>query len=119
VGYATGDVFRIAVEGGVVKYAKNGVVFYTSVRAVSYPLVAAASFIAIGGTISNAVMAATNGTLAMSDAPLSTHTTTVLAATVATRNGRAPLAVAGYCREAMDAAERRGLAARLRELMIA
>ena len=31
--YATGDVFRIAVESGVVKYSKNGNVFYTSANA--------------------------------------------------------------------------------------
>jgi hypothetical protein len=30
VGFAGGDVFRITVEGGRIKYAKNGVVFRTS-----------------------------------------------------------------------------------------
>src|SRR5205085_5007464 len=67
--YSSGDVFRISVEGGVVKYYKNGTVFYTSTRAVSYPLVADTSFIALSGTIANAVMAATTGTLAISAAP--------------------------------------------------
>jgi Immunoglobulin I-set domain len=67
--YAAGDVFRISVEGGVVKYYKNGAAFYTSARAVSYPLVADTSFIAVGGTIASAVMAVTTGTLAISNAP--------------------------------------------------
>jgi Purple acid Phosphatase, N-terminal domain len=70
VPYAAGDVFRIAVEGGVVKYYKNGVVFYTSGRAVSYPLVATASFIAMSGTITTAVMAATSGTPARQESGL-------------------------------------------------
>jgi hypothetical protein len=30
VRFAAGDAFRIAIEGGVVRYAKNGTVFYTS-----------------------------------------------------------------------------------------
>jgi hypothetical protein len=67
--YKSGDIFRISIEGGVAKYSKNGAVFYTSTSAVSYPLVADTSFISVGGTIANAVMAATTGTLAMSNAP--------------------------------------------------
>src|SRR6185369_10899034 len=34
--YKSGDLFRISIEGGAVKYYKNGAVFYTSARAVSY-----------------------------------------------------------------------------------
>jgi hypothetical protein len=36
--YATGDVFRVALEGGVIKYRKNGTVFYTSLVAPTLPL---------------------------------------------------------------------------------
>lgn len=36
--YATTDRFRIAVEGGVVKYYRNGTLFYTSATAPTYPL---------------------------------------------------------------------------------
>ncbi len=36
--WATGDVFRIAKEGSVITYLKNGVVFYTSTVAVSADL---------------------------------------------------------------------------------
>jgi hypothetical protein len=30
IGFAPGDAFRITIEGGVVRYWKNGAVFYTS-----------------------------------------------------------------------------------------
>jgi alpha-tubulin suppressor-like RCC1 family protein len=36
--YEVGDRFRVSVESGVVTYRKNGVVFYTSGMAPSYPL---------------------------------------------------------------------------------
>ncbi|MDX6529064.1 MAG: hypothetical protein QOH41_1354, partial [Blastocatellia bacterium] len=36
--YTTADVFRVAVEGGVVKYRKNGTLVYTSTVAPTYPL---------------------------------------------------------------------------------
>ncbi|MFL6276755.1 MAG: hypothetical protein ACJ74G_16320, partial [Blastocatellia bacterium] len=72
--YTSGDVFRISIEGGVVKYYKNGTAFYSSARAVSYPLIVEAAFIALSGTIANAVIAATTGTLARSEAPQSTDT---------------------------------------------
>jgi hypothetical protein len=62
--YQSGDVFRISVESGVVKYYKNGAVFYTSAKPPSYPLVADASFINVNGTVGNAAIAATTGTLA-------------------------------------------------------
>lgn len=54
--YKVGDVFRIAVENGVVKYYKNNVLVYQSRVAASYPLVAAAAIINMGGTVSNAVI---------------------------------------------------------------
>jgi hypothetical protein len=64
-GYGSGDLFRIAVVGGVVKYYKNGAVFYTSSVAPSYPLVVDASLIGLGATVTNAMIASTgSGTLA-------------------------------------------------------
>jgi hypothetical protein len=36
--YRSGDVFRVAVVGGVVRYSKNGTVFYTSTQTRTYPL---------------------------------------------------------------------------------
>jgi hypothetical protein len=62
--FRSGDVFRISVEGGVVKYYKNGSAFYTSARQPSYPLMADASIINLGGTVGGAKIAATTGTLA-------------------------------------------------------
>jgi hypothetical protein len=59
--YVSGDVFRIAIEGGVVKYYKNGVRLFTSGRAPSYPLKADATFTHLGSTINNAAIAATSG----------------------------------------------------------
>lgn len=54
--YAAGDVFRVAVSGGVVKYSKNGTVFYTSNSAPTYPLVVDASLLTMSSTITKAVV---------------------------------------------------------------
>jgi chitodextrinase len=54
--YQSGDRFRIAVEGGVVKYLKNGTVFYTSLIAPKYPLIVDTSLFTNGSTITNAVI---------------------------------------------------------------
>lgn len=58
VPYGPNDVFRIAIEGGVVRYYKNGVVFYTSFVKPVYPLVTAAWIDQLNGTVANAVMSA-------------------------------------------------------------
>ncbi len=52
-----GDVFRIAVQSGVVRYSKNGSVFYTSTAAPSYLLFFAAALANLNATVTNAVMA--------------------------------------------------------------
>ncbi|HTM11099.1 MAG TPA: Ig-like domain-containing protein [Verrucomicrobiae bacterium] len=54
--YVPGDVFRIAVVSGVVKYYKNGVLFYTSTKAPVYPLLVDTSLWSAGATIANAVI---------------------------------------------------------------
>lgn len=53
--YVTGDKFRVAVEGGVVKYKKNGTVFYTSSITPTYPLLVDTSLYSTGSTVSNIV----------------------------------------------------------------
>ncbi len=53
---ADGDVFRVAIESGVVKYYKNGAIFYTSATAPVYPLQADASLFDLGATVGNAVI---------------------------------------------------------------
>jgi hypothetical protein len=54
--YATGDLLRVAVEGGVVKYKKNGRVIYTSTVAPSYPLLVDSSLYTNGSTLTNVVV---------------------------------------------------------------
>ena len=58
VNFARGDVFRIAVKSGVASYSKNGVLFYRSRVAPSFPLVVSASLLGRNASISNVVIAA-------------------------------------------------------------
>ncbi|HLG15115.1 MAG TPA: PQQ-binding-like beta-propeller repeat protein [Blastocatellia bacterium] len=54
--FRSGDVFRVAVQGGVVRYYRNGAVFYTSGFAPRYPLIADAALNGTGATITNATI---------------------------------------------------------------
>jgi RHS repeat-associated protein len=54
--FATGDTIRVAVESGVVKYKKNGVIVYTSTVPPSYPLLVDTSLYSNGATINNVVI---------------------------------------------------------------
>jgi hypothetical protein len=56
-----GDVLRIAVEGGVVKYRKNGALFYTSLVAPAYPLLVDTALLDMSSRIDNAIIARTSG----------------------------------------------------------
>jgi hypothetical protein len=56
VGFVRGDVFRIAVESGMTSYWKNGVPFYRSRVAPSFPLVVSASLLGRNSSISNVVI---------------------------------------------------------------
>ena len=51
VPFATGDVFELRAQGGVVRYLKNGVVFYTSSRSIVYPLLVDTSLSTTGATL--------------------------------------------------------------------
>ena len=51
--YVANDVFRVAVESGVVKLYKNAVLLYTSTAAPVFPLRADTSFLTLRGTINN------------------------------------------------------------------
>ena len=54
--YVVGDIIRVGVEtGGVVKYRKNGIVFYTSAVSPTYPLIVDTAFYTQGATIGNSV----------------------------------------------------------------
>jgi hypothetical protein len=61
--YQPGDVFRIAVEGDVVRYYRNGVLLRESTRTPSYPLVLDTALSAMGATVQNAVIS--NGSRAV------------------------------------------------------
>lgn len=58
--YTQGDVLRVEVNNGVVTYAKNGTVFYTSTKTATYPLNVDTSFYTDGGTAQD-VRISTNG----------------------------------------------------------
>src|SRR5262249_58940724 len=57
--YQTGDVFRVTVENGVVRYYRNGARIYQSLIAPDYPLVAAAYMINLNATVTNAMIVTT------------------------------------------------------------
>jgi RHS repeat-associated protein len=62
VGYSASDVFRVAIEGGSVKYKKNGMVFYTSTIAPTYPLLVDSALFTNGSTINNVTLSTGNAT---------------------------------------------------------
>ena len=66
--FGAGDTFRISVEGGVVRYARNGVVFYTSSSPASAGVRVHAVFFDINGTVNNVVVSGGGGSA--SSAPL-------------------------------------------------
>ena len=51
-----GDVLRVAVVGGVVKYSKNGTVLYTSPKAPVYPLLVDTALYSTSATLNNAMI---------------------------------------------------------------
>jgi PKD repeat protein len=68
--FNTGDVFRVAVENGSVRYYRNGAVFYTSSVAPAYPLMADAALMGEGSTVSNAIMSGIEAAPAPPTAPV-------------------------------------------------
>jgi probable HAF family extracellular repeat protein len=52
--YVAGDVLRVAVTGGVVKYYRNGNLVYTSTQAPVYPLLLDSSLYNVGAQLLNA-----------------------------------------------------------------
>jgi hypothetical protein len=54
--YTGGDVLRVGVESGVVKYKKNGTVVYTSTVSPIYPLLLDSALWSNGATVNNAVV---------------------------------------------------------------
>jgi hypothetical protein len=60
-GYATGDVLKVAVEAGAVKYYKNGLLQYISNIAPTLPMIVDVSLNTVGSTITNALVYNYNG----------------------------------------------------------
>jgi hypothetical protein len=56
--YAPGDVIRIAIEGGTVKYMRNGVVVHTSPIAPVYPLYVNAALVTMNASLDHVMIAA-------------------------------------------------------------
>lgn len=56
VRFATGDVFEVRVEAGIVRYLKNDAVFYTSTQPPRYPLQVDSSLSTLGATVANALI---------------------------------------------------------------
>ncbi|PYR36046.1 MAG: hypothetical protein DMF93_20625 [Acidobacteria bacterium] len=52
--YLSSDVFKVAIESGVVKYYKSGVLVYTSATAPTYPLGLDTTILSISGSITQA-----------------------------------------------------------------
>jgi hypothetical protein len=59
--YRSGDVFRVALESGRIKYYRNGTVFYASGVTPSYPLIVDAALNGEGSTIANALISFASG----------------------------------------------------------
>lgn len=70
--FNAGDTLRVGVDGGAVKYSKNGSVFYTSSYAPQFPMFVDASIYDMNGSISNALIDAGGTAVA---APPSSPTT--------------------------------------------
>jgi hypothetical protein len=56
-GYAVGDKLQVSIEGGVVKYRRNGTVLYTSSVAPTYPLRVDTGFFVTGAVVQDAKLA--------------------------------------------------------------
>jgi RHS repeat-associated protein len=56
---ANGDLFRVEVQGGVVRYKRNGAVFHTSTRTPTYPLLVDTSIAHVGHVIHNVMISGT------------------------------------------------------------
>ena len=57
--YVAGDKLRVAVVGGVVKYSRNGTVFYTSTKTPAYPLLVDTALYTQGATLNSAFISTT------------------------------------------------------------
>src|SRR5204863_9018852 len=73
---AVGDVVRVSVEGGLVKYYRNGVLVFTSAAPPVYPLLVDTAINSLLGTLSNVVICGGNLGSNATFTPLVTYTAT-------------------------------------------
>ena len=74
--FSAGDSFQITVNGGVVTYAKNGAVFYTSGSQAGYALRVHAVFFDLNAAVGNVAMSGASGGASTSAAPTASAPTT-------------------------------------------
>lgn len=78
--YAVGDALKVAVEGGVVSYYRNGTLLYISSAAPTYPMLVDTSINSLGGRITNVYICAanlgSNATFTPTPAPTNSPTVT-------------------------------------------
>ncbi len=96
--FVTGDVFRISVQSGVVKYYKNGVLFYTSGLAPAYPLLVDSTLVSLDASISNAVISGVLSTLIV----VNDTTAPVISAMRAVNSGASSATITWTTNEASD-----------------
>jgi hypothetical protein len=85
--YAIGDRLRVAVEGGVVKYRKNGELLYTSSASPTYPLLVDTAIHDSGSTITNIVISGNLTGVSIIGGPISYVLQDVQGSTRAVMNG--------------------------------
>ena len=70
--FVNGDTFRIAVTGGIVRYSKNGTIFYTSQVTPLYPMLVDTSFNTLNSTLANIFVSFTGSSSPPAPAPSAT-----------------------------------------------
>ncbi len=93
VSFITGDVFRISVASGTVRYYKNGGLVYTSAVPATYPLVGASTLASLYATVTNATI---SGTSAIAPIPLAPVAWSIVAPPAAPKGNFLETAVAAW-----------------------
>lgn len=72
VAFGAGDTFQIAVEGGVVRYARNGAVFYTSESQTTFGVRVHVVFFDMNATVSDVVVRGGGESASVTEPPAAT-----------------------------------------------
>src|SRR5262249_10958390 len=83
--YVPGDLLRVSVVGGQLKYSRNGTVFYTGTVSPTYPLLVDTTLSNLGATLTNVVISgASSGGSTGSTLTISSVAATNVSASAAT-----------------------------------